>query len=216
MHPPRGNGIELDPLERWQSVVDRAIREAQRRGDFDDLPGHGKPLDLEEDNPFAAERAMGFRVLKNAGMKPPWMELEAEIGAGHAALAELRDRTTGYLHAHLARARSGGIGREPSARAGGARMEQGRRFGWPFRRGRSQVRSTDAPSHPTMVELEMERQRARRAYLERATRLDETIRRYNAALPNELRWRERPRLPPDQAARDFDAACPPISDDALP
>jgi hypothetical protein len=30
---------------RWESVVDRQIREAQERGDFDDLPGAGKPID---------------------------------------------------------------------------------------------------------------------------------------------------------------------------
>ncbi|GHJ48155.1 DUF1992 domain-containing protein [Catellatospora sp. TT07R-123] len=28
----------------WESAIDRQIREAQERGDFDDLPGTGKPL----------------------------------------------------------------------------------------------------------------------------------------------------------------------------
>lgn len=28
----------------WESWVDRQIREAQERGEFDDLPGAGKPL----------------------------------------------------------------------------------------------------------------------------------------------------------------------------
>lgn len=30
--------------DRWESRVDRQIREAQERGDFDDLPGAGRPL----------------------------------------------------------------------------------------------------------------------------------------------------------------------------
>lgn len=30
--------------ETWESFVDRQIREAQERGEFDDLAGHGKPL----------------------------------------------------------------------------------------------------------------------------------------------------------------------------
>lgn len=30
--------------ESWESFVDRQIREAQERGEFDDLAGHGKPL----------------------------------------------------------------------------------------------------------------------------------------------------------------------------
>lgn len=35
-------GVNLP--ERYESVVDKAIREAQERGDFDNLPGKGKPL----------------------------------------------------------------------------------------------------------------------------------------------------------------------------
>jgi hypothetical protein len=31
-------------VERYESAVERAIREAQERGEFDDLPGKGKPL----------------------------------------------------------------------------------------------------------------------------------------------------------------------------
>ncbi len=30
--------------ERFESHVDRLIREAKERGDFDDLPGTGKPI----------------------------------------------------------------------------------------------------------------------------------------------------------------------------
>lgn len=30
--------------QTWESFVDRQIREAQERGEFDDLPGAGKPL----------------------------------------------------------------------------------------------------------------------------------------------------------------------------
>lgn len=33
-----------DPLSRFESVVDEQIRKAQKRGDFDDLPGSGQPL----------------------------------------------------------------------------------------------------------------------------------------------------------------------------
>ncbi|HVV18912.1 MAG TPA: DUF1992 domain-containing protein [Pseudonocardiaceae bacterium] len=29
---------------RWESVIDKQIREAQERGEFDNLPGAGKPL----------------------------------------------------------------------------------------------------------------------------------------------------------------------------
>ena len=32
------------PLEFWESLADRRIREAAERGEFDDLPGAGEPL----------------------------------------------------------------------------------------------------------------------------------------------------------------------------
>jgi hypothetical protein len=34
----------------YESAVEKAIREAQERGDFDNLPGAGKPLDLRDAN----------------------------------------------------------------------------------------------------------------------------------------------------------------------
>jgi hypothetical protein len=37
--------------ENWESWVDRQIREARERGEFDDLPGAGKPLP-DIDRPF--------------------------------------------------------------------------------------------------------------------------------------------------------------------
>lgn len=36
--------------ERYESAVDKAIREAQERGEFDNLPGAGKPLRMRNPN----------------------------------------------------------------------------------------------------------------------------------------------------------------------
>src|ERR687884_613875 len=91
------------PLQRWESLAEQRIREAQERGDFEDLPGHGKPLDLD-DNPFAGELAAGFRILKNAGFAPSWIEIDKEIRAELDALRELREGTAGEVAATLAAA----------------------------------------------------------------------------------------------------------------
>ena len=40
-----------EPSGSWDSLVERKIREARKRGMFDELPGKGRPLDLKE-NPF--------------------------------------------------------------------------------------------------------------------------------------------------------------------
>jgi DnaJ family protein C protein 28 len=62
----------------WESWIDQQIREAQERGAFDDLPGKGQPLDLVS-NPYAQEQEMAYKILKDAGYAPEWIELDKSI-----------------------------------------------------------------------------------------------------------------------------------------
>jgi DnaJ family protein C protein 28 len=64
--------------ERPKSVEEK-IKEAQERGDFEDLPGKGKPLDLSE-NPFLdPAMQLTYKLMKDAGFSPAWIELDKEI-----------------------------------------------------------------------------------------------------------------------------------------
>jgi len=61
-------------------IAERKIDEAIARGELDDLPGAGRPLPLEADDPFVpSELRMAYRMLKNAGFLPPEVELRREI-----------------------------------------------------------------------------------------------------------------------------------------
>ena len=62
----------------WENWIDQQIREAQERGEFDNLPGVGQPLDLAA-NPYAQEREMAFKILKDSGYAPDWIELDKAI-----------------------------------------------------------------------------------------------------------------------------------------
>ena len=62
----------------WESIVERQIREAMEDGAFDELPYQGLPIPLGDDS-AAGERALGFRVLRNAGVAPPWIEADKEV-----------------------------------------------------------------------------------------------------------------------------------------
>jgi len=62
----------------WESIVERQIREAMEDGAFDALPYQGVPIPLDDDA-AAGERALGFRVLRNAGVAPPWIEADKEV-----------------------------------------------------------------------------------------------------------------------------------------
>jgi DnaJ family protein C protein 28 len=49
------------------------IEEAIERGDFDNLPGKGKPLDLRENPNEPVEMRMANRLLKNNELAPAWI-----------------------------------------------------------------------------------------------------------------------------------------------
>ncbi|MCE1399469.1 DUF1992 domain-containing protein [Enterobacter chuandaensis] len=62
-------------LDQW---AERHIRDAQNKGDFDNLAGSGEPLELEDDLHIAPELRAGYRLLKNAGCLPPELEQRRE------------------------------------------------------------------------------------------------------------------------------------------
>ena len=60
-------------------LAEQRIREAAERGEFDDLPGRGEPLELEDDSLVPEELRAGYRMLKNAGFVPPELEPVREL-----------------------------------------------------------------------------------------------------------------------------------------
>jgi hypothetical protein len=62
----------------WDALVEARIAEAQRAGAFDDLPGAGRPLDLDDDRLVPEDVRMAYRILRNAGFVPPEVEARRE------------------------------------------------------------------------------------------------------------------------------------------
>ncbi|HWE60382.1 MAG TPA: DUF1992 domain-containing protein [Chloroflexota bacterium] len=74
--------------------VEEIIRNAQERGDFDNLPGSGKPLDLRE-NPFVPpEWQLAYRMLASSGFAPDIVE---DDKAMRARIAELEKRLETFV-----------------------------------------------------------------------------------------------------------------------
>lgn len=70
----------------FSDIVGLRIEEAMRRGAFDNLPGRGKPLNLER-NPFVPEdQQMALNLLKNNDLEPAWISERADIQRAVAAL----------------------------------------------------------------------------------------------------------------------------------
>lgn len=61
------------------ALVERRIEEAVARGEFDNLPGAGKPLDLDDDLLVPEELRVANRILRNSGYAPPEIEHLREI-----------------------------------------------------------------------------------------------------------------------------------------
>ena len=72
-------------------LAERHIQQALERGEFNDLPGAGKPLMLDDDLLVPEELRAGYRLLKNAGYLPPELQLHNEIREVERLLACMQD-----------------------------------------------------------------------------------------------------------------------------
>ena len=75
----------------FDKIVEAMIREAQERGEFDNLPGKGKPIDLSSYFETPEEVRMAQSVLKNAGMTAPEALLLKEIAELRQHLPSMTD-----------------------------------------------------------------------------------------------------------------------------
>ena len=78
-------------LPGLQSVAEERIQEAIRRGDFDDLPGAGRPLELDDDLLVPIEVRVANRILKNAGLVPVEIYERRELAALEASIPRITD-----------------------------------------------------------------------------------------------------------------------------
>lgn len=92
---PDHDASASDPQQRqpltqrtYYSVLDQRIAAAQADGMFDNLPGAGKPQRFEDDSMVPEEDRVGYRILKNAGYAPAWIELQKTIREERAKLEQ--------------------------------------------------------------------------------------------------------------------------------
>lgn len=96
-------------------LAERRIAEAIARGDFNRLPGAGKPLVYEDDSWIPPDLRLAYKILKNAGFVPPEIEQRREIAEATKTIASSRDDATraraarrlNYLLASLDRRNNG-------------------------------------------------------------------------------------------------------------
>jgi hypothetical protein len=77
-------------------IVEKRIQEAQRKGEFDNLPGRGKPIEFEEDRHIPEDLRLAYKILKNADCLPPEIEEKKEIRQMEDMLANIPDEKEKY------------------------------------------------------------------------------------------------------------------------
>ena len=80
----------------FAKIVEERIRKAQRKGEFDNLEGSGKPLDLLNDQTVAEELRLAYKILKNADCLPPEIEIKKEIRHAEELLSAMSGTAQKY------------------------------------------------------------------------------------------------------------------------
>jgi hypothetical protein len=83
--------VDVIPL-----LAESKIRAAMAQGEFDNLPGRGRPLPPDDAARVPADLRMGFKLLRNAGCLPPELEARKEVvrlGSLIASTGDAGERT---------------------------------------------------------------------------------------------------------------------------
>jgi hypothetical protein len=74
-------------------LCEARIQQAIKNGEFDELPGSGKPLTLDNDSMIPEELRAAYRLLKNAGYIPPELQLRREIADVETLLRKTQEHS---------------------------------------------------------------------------------------------------------------------------
>jgi hypothetical protein len=77
-------------------IVEQRIRKAQQDGKFDQLPGEGRPLQLEDDSGVPEDLRLAYKILRNADCLPPELAEKKEIRRMEDMLARVPDEEEKY------------------------------------------------------------------------------------------------------------------------
>ena len=80
----------------YLKIAEQRIKEAQEKGDFENLPGEGQPLDLKDDQHIPDDLRLAYKILKNADCLPPELEEKKEIRQMEDLLDNIPDEKEKY------------------------------------------------------------------------------------------------------------------------
>jgi hypothetical protein len=70
---------DLNAFSAIRLIAEKRIEQAQNNGEFNNLPGSGRPLEIEDMGHVPEELRMAYKILRNAGCLPPELAERKEI-----------------------------------------------------------------------------------------------------------------------------------------
>lgn len=83
-------------IQGFEKIVEERILKAQKKGEFENLIGSGRPLKLNENWNIPEELRLAYKILKNADCVPPEVELKKEIKQTEDLLAGMKETSEKY------------------------------------------------------------------------------------------------------------------------
>jgi len=83
-------------LPGYEKIVEQRIKEAMEKGEFENLPGKGKPILLEDDSHVPEDLRLAYKLLKNADCLPPELLEKKEILQMEDMLTAIPDEKERY------------------------------------------------------------------------------------------------------------------------
>ena len=80
----------------FEKIAERKIKEALEKGEFNNLPGKGEPLAIEDISNIPEDLRLAYRILKNADCLPPELQLKKEIRQMEDMLENIPDEKEKY------------------------------------------------------------------------------------------------------------------------
>lgn len=80
----------------FEKIVEDRIKKAQKDGEFNNLPGAGKPISFDSESNVPDDLKLVFKILKNAGFVPTEIQLKKEIEKTEDLLDQTSDTAQKY------------------------------------------------------------------------------------------------------------------------
>lgn len=184
-------------IDSWDDYAQDQLNDAIARGEFDNLPGNGKPISIwmTDVNP---EHDLAFSRLKQAGYRPVWMELDYAVAQERAALDARLDAADATIRQLVAQLQT-----TPTPAPAPPTSLLGRIRHW-----LALDLAIAPPARLTVTDVIARREQLRAEVLAQAAQLDQKIADYHNALPRGLAHLQRLRWTPQRAAAAFDERIP--------